>query len=207
MPGRTRAGAIPWPRSVATRWGVAGSASAGWRSPCRSSRRWACSWPRPSPGRPSAAGSGATRRSCRRSSAVADAERVSGADAVAAARHDPCRPHRAPRERRVHRHHRRVVHAAPGRFRRPGRRRGRPARRDPGRERSRRPGDHRPDLVGRACDTSHALVIGADGRTLTMTRPACEGDSLGGVGHVLRLTFDAPAPAGDFVDDAWRRPP
>ena len=52
---------------------------------------------------------------------------------------------------------------------------------------------------GAACDTSHALTIGADGRTLAMTRPACEGDTLGGVGHVLRLTFDAPAPAGDFV--------
>jgi hypothetical protein len=52
---------------------------------------------------------------------------------------------------------------------------------------------------GATCDTSHALVIGADGRTLAMTRPACEGDTLGGVGHVLRLTFDAPAPATDFV--------
>jgi hypothetical protein len=31
-----------------------------------------------------------------------------------------------------------------------------------------------------------------------MSRPACEGDALGGVGHVLRLTFDAPAPAGEF---------
>jgi len=52
---------------------------------------------------------------------------------------------------------------------------------------------------GSPCDTSHALVIGAEGRTLSMTRPACSGDSLGGVGHVLRLTFDAPAAAADFA--------
>jgi hypothetical protein len=49
-----------------------------------------------------------------------------------------------------------------------------------------------------SCDTSHQLVIDADGRTMRMTRQACEGDSLGGLGHVLRLTFDAPAPAGEF---------
>jgi len=49
-----------------------------------------------------------------------------------------------------------------------------------------------------SCDTSHQLVIAADGRTLRMTRQPCEGDSLGGLGHVLRLTFDAPAPAGEF---------
>jgi hypothetical protein len=51
---------------------------------------------------------------------------------------------------------------------------------------------------GGTCDTSHDLVIGSDGRTLTLTRPACLGDSLGGVGHVLRLTFDAPAQAAEF---------
>jgi hypothetical protein len=51
---------------------------------------------------------------------------------------------------------------------------------------------------GGTCDTSHDLVIGSDGRTLTLTRPACLGDALGGVGHVLRLTFDAPAPAAEF---------
>ena len=51
---------------------------------------------------------------------------------------------------------------------------------------------------GGTCDTRHELVINADGRTLRMFRPACEGDSLGGVGHVLRLTFDAPAPAAEF---------
>ena len=49
-----------------------------------------------------------------------------------------------------------------------------------------------------SCDTSHQLVIAADGRTMRMTRQPCEGDSLGGLGHVLRLTFDAPAPAGEF---------
>ena len=51
---------------------------------------------------------------------------------------------------------------------------------------------------GGTCDTSHAMTIEPDGRTLAMTRPACLGDSLGGVGHVLRLTFDAPAPAAEF---------
>jgi hypothetical protein len=49
-----------------------------------------------------------------------------------------------------------------------------------------------------SCDTSHQLVIGADGRTMQMTRQPCEGDALGGLGHVLRLTFDGPAPAGEF---------
>lgn len=49
-----------------------------------------------------------------------------------------------------------------------------------------------------SCDTSHQLIIGADGRTMQLTRQPCEGDSLGGLGHVLRLTFDAPAPAGEF---------
>jgi hypothetical protein len=52
--------------------------------------------------------------------------------------------------------------------------------------------------AGETCDTGHTLVIEDDRRTLAMSRPACEGDSLGGVGHVLRLTFDAPAPAAEF---------
>ena len=52
--------------------------------------------------------------------------------------------------------------------------------------------------AGGTCDTDHELVINADARTLRMTRPACSGDTLGGVGHVLRLTFDAPAPAAEF---------
>ncbi len=51
---------------------------------------------------------------------------------------------------------------------------------------------------GATCDTGHELVINADGRTLRMFRQACQGDTLGGVGHVLRLTFDAPAPAAEF---------
>ena len=49
-----------------------------------------------------------------------------------------------------------------------------------------------------SCDTRHELVIDADGRTMRMTRQACQGDALGGLGHVLRLTFDAPAPAAEF---------
>jgi hypothetical protein len=49
-----------------------------------------------------------------------------------------------------------------------------------------------------SCDTSHQLVIDADGRTMRMFRPTCQGDALGGLGHVLRLTFDGPAPAGEF---------
>ena len=52
--------------------------------------------------------------------------------------------------------------------------------------------------AGATCDTGHQLVINADGRTLRMFRAACEGDALGGVGHVLRLTFDGPAPAAEF---------
>jgi hypothetical protein len=52
--------------------------------------------------------------------------------------------------------------------------------------------------AGAPCDTSHDLVIGGDARTLILTRPACEGDTLGGVGHVLKLSFDAPAPAAEF---------
>ncbi len=52
---------------------------------------------------------------------------------------------------------------------------------------------------GNVCDTSHELEIDPDGRTLRITRPACQGDTLGGQGHVLRLTFDGPAPAGEFT--------
>ena len=52
--------------------------------------------------------------------------------------------------------------------------------------------------AGGVCDTSHELTIAPDGRILAMHRPACEGDSLGGIGHVLRLTFDAPAAADEF---------
>ena len=40
------------------------------------------------------------------------------------------------------------------------------------------------------CDTTHELDIAPD-HTLTITRPACGGDTIP-VDHVLRLTFDAP---------------
>lgn len=53
--------------------------------------------------------------------------------------------------------------------------------------------------AGETCDTSHDLVIDPDGRTMRISRPPCEGDALGGVGHVLRLTFDAPVPAGEVT--------
>lgn len=49
-----------------------------------------------------------------------------------------------------------------------------------------------------SCDSRHELVIRADGRTMQMTRQACLGDALGGLGHVLRLTFDGRAPAIEF---------
>ena len=52
--------------------------------------------------------------------------------------------------------------------------------------------------AGGWCDTGHQLVINADGRTIRGFRPPCGGDSLGGVAYVLRLTFDAPAPAAEF---------
>ncbi len=60
-----------------------------------------------------------------------------------------------------------------------------------------------PELVvltwgGGTCDTRHELTIEPDGRTMELTRVACQGDALGGVGHVVRLTFDAPAPAAEF---------
>lgn len=51
---------------------------------------------------------------------------------------------------------------------------------------------------GGTCDTGHDLIIEPDGRTMKLTRVACQGDTLGGVGRVLRLTFDAPAPADEF---------
>ena len=52
--------------------------------------------------------------------------------------------------------------------------------------------------AGGTCDTEHDLIIEPDGRSLTISRPACSGDALGGVGHVLVLTFDAPAAAAEF---------
>jgi hypothetical protein len=50
---------------------------------------------------------------------------------------------------------------------------------------------------GGVCDTSHDLAVAPDGRTVHITRPECEGDGLGGVGHVLRLTFSGPVPADE----------
>jgi hypothetical protein len=50
-----------------------------------------------------------------------------------------------------------------------------------------------------SCDTDHTMVIEADGRTISMSRSRCEGDAIGGLGHVLRLTFDAPASASEFA--------
>lgn len=44
---------------------------------------------------------------------------------------------------------------------------------------------------GLPCDTTHRLTIESDGVTMTIERPACQGDALG-VDHVLRLTFDHP---------------
>lgn len=51
---------------------------------------------------------------------------------------------------------------------------------------------------GMACDTGHELTIEPDGRTMVLARAACQGDTLGGLGHVLRLTFDAPVAAAEF---------
>jgi hypothetical protein len=53
--------------------------------------------------------------------------------------------------------------------------------------------------AGSTCDTSHELAIDADGRTMHITRPPCSGDTLGGVGHVLRLTFDGSVPADEIT--------
>ena len=44
--------------------------------------------------------------------------------------------------------------------------------------------------TGMPCDTTHQLDIAPD-HTMTITRPACSGDTIP-VDHVLRLTFDAP---------------
>ena len=44
---------------------------------------------------------------------------------------------------------------------------------------------------GLPCDTTHQLTIDPDGLTMTIERPACQGDAMG-VDHVLVLTFDRP---------------
>ena len=50
--------------------------------------------------------------------------------------------------------------------------------------------------VGCPSDTRHVLTIAADGRTMTLDQPVCQGDTLG-VDRVLVLTFDRAVPAGD----------
>lgn len=45
--------------------------------------------------------------------------------------------------------------------------------------------------TGSPCDTTHALAIAPDGVTITIKRPACQGDAVP-VDHVLKLTFDHP---------------
>jgi len=52
--------------------------------------------------------------------------------------------------------------------------------------------------VGGPCDTRHVLTIGPDGRTMTMSAGACQGDSLG-VARVLVLRFDGPVPAAEVI--------
>jgi hypothetical protein len=44
---------------------------------------------------------------------------------------------------------------------------------------------------GMPCDTTHHLTIDPDGLTMTIERPACQGDAMG-VDHVLVLIFDRP---------------
>jgi hypothetical protein len=44
---------------------------------------------------------------------------------------------------------------------------------------------------GLPCDTTHRLTIGADGLSMVIERPACQGDAMG-VDHVLQLNFDRP---------------
>ena len=43
--------------------------------------------------------------------------------------------------------------------------------------------------TGMPCDTTHDLTIAPDGVTISITRPACSGDTIP-VDHVLQLTFD-----------------
>ena len=44
---------------------------------------------------------------------------------------------------------------------------------------------------GLPCDTTHQLTIEPDGLTMTIERPACQGDAMG-ISHALQLTFDHP---------------
>ena len=112
---------------------------------------------------------------------------------------DPGRPDRAPRRRRLHRCHRCVGDAGGG------------LSGDPGDgvdvapetiQVENDPADAATIILtwaGATCDTSHELAIDPDGRTMRITRPPCSGDALGGVGHVLRLTFDGPMAAADIT--------
>jgi hypothetical protein len=52
--------------------------------------------------------------------------------------------------------------------------------------------------VGSPCDTRHDLTIAPDGRTMTVSRAACQGDSLG-IARVLVVRFDGPVPASEVV--------
>jgi hypothetical protein len=52
--------------------------------------------------------------------------------------------------------------------------------------------------VGGPCDTRHVLTIGPDGRTMTVSRAACQGDALG-IARVLVVRFDGPVPASEVV--------
>ena len=52
--------------------------------------------------------------------------------------------------------------------------------------------------VGSPCDTRHDLTIASDGRTMTISRPACQGDSLA-IARVLVVRFDGPLPASEVV--------
>jgi hypothetical protein len=52
--------------------------------------------------------------------------------------------------------------------------------------------------VGCPSDTRYVMAIAADGRTMSIDQPACQGDTLG-VARVLVLTFDDPVPASDVT--------
>lgn len=51
---------------------------------------------------------------------------------------------------------------------------------------------------GSPCDTRHVLTIAPDGRTMTVSRVACQGDALG-IARVLVVRFDGPVPAADVI--------
>jgi hypothetical protein len=51
---------------------------------------------------------------------------------------------------------------------------------------------------GMPCDTRHELMIAADGRTMIVSRAACQGDTLG-MTRVLVVRFDGPVPASEVV--------